>query len=69
MITLCILADTHQKHRQVTIPPCDLLIHCGDFGYFERADRATLRGAHERVGESDDGDAAGPVARRERGDD
>lgn len=42
MITLCIIADTHQKHRQVTIPPCDLLIHCGDFGYFERDDRATL---------------------------
>lgn len=42
MITLCIIADTHRKHRQITIPPCDLLIHCGDFGYFERDDRANL---------------------------
>lgn len=31
MTRLCIIADTHGKHRELTIPECDLLIHCGDF--------------------------------------
>lgn len=31
MTRLCIIADTHGKHRDLTIPECDLLIHCGDF--------------------------------------
>ena len=24
------ISDTHGRHREVTIPPCDFLIHCGD---------------------------------------
>jgi len=27
---LVIISDTHGKHESVTIPPCDVLIHCGD---------------------------------------
>lgn len=25
------LSDTHTKHSQLTIPECDILVHCGDF--------------------------------------
>lgn len=39
---LCLLADTHRHHRQIEIPPCDLLIHCGDFCSFQTADEQTL---------------------------
>jgi Icc-related predicted phosphoesterase len=31
MPSLCIISDTHRKHRQLVIPECDILIHCGDF--------------------------------------
>jgi Icc-related predicted phosphoesterase len=43
MPSLCIIADTHRKHREVTIPKCDILIHCGDFCSFEREDEKTLQ--------------------------
>lgn len=26
-----IISDTHGKHEQVTVPECELLIHCGDW--------------------------------------
>jgi len=42
MISLCIIADTHRKHRELTIPECDILIHCGDFCSFQRDDERTL---------------------------
>lgn len=42
MNSLCIIADTHQKHREITIPQCDILIHCGDFCSFQRDDLNTL---------------------------
>lgn len=42
MASLCIIADTHQKHRELTIPQCDILIHCGDFCSFQRDDLKTL---------------------------
>ena len=42
MASLCIVADTHRQHRALTIPECDILIHCGDFCSFEREDAATL---------------------------
>ena len=42
MTTLCIVADTHRKHRELTIPKCDILIHCGDFCSFQREDERTL---------------------------
>jgi Icc-related predicted phosphoesterase len=42
MASLCIVADTHRKHRELTIPECDILIHCGDFCSFEQEDEKTL---------------------------
>lgn len=45
MASLCIVSDTHRRHRSLTIPECDILIHCGDFGSFEREDEATLNDA------------------------
>ena len=42
MPSLCLVADTHRKHREVTIPACDILIHCGDFCSFQQADIQTL---------------------------
>ncbi len=29
--TICIVSDTHRSHRDLIIPKCDLLIHCGDY--------------------------------------
>jgi Icc-related predicted phosphoesterase len=40
--SLCIISDTHKKHRQATIPTCDILIHAGDFCSFQREDAETL---------------------------
>jgi len=28
---LCIISDTHGKHRQLDLPSADIIIHCGDF--------------------------------------
>lgn len=33
---LTILSDTHNKHAQVKIPKCDILLHCGDFSAMGR---------------------------------
>jgi Icc-related predicted phosphoesterase len=30
---LVFISDTHEQHEKVTIPPCDILIHCGDLTY------------------------------------
>lgn len=30
MIKIAIISDTHNKHKRLTIPNCDVLIHCGD---------------------------------------
>ena len=30
MPKVCVIADTHKLHRSISIPECDLLIHCGD---------------------------------------
>lgn len=30
-MTICIISDTHGKHKQITLPPADTIIHCGDF--------------------------------------
>lgn len=43
MTTLCIIADTHRQHRSLTIPACDILIHCGDFCSFQREDETVLK--------------------------
>ncbi|MDB6079917.1 MAG: Ser/Thr protein phosphatase family protein, partial [Akkermansiaceae bacterium] len=42
MPVVCVIADTHRKHRDLTIPPCDLLIHGGDMCSFQRQDLETL---------------------------
>ncbi|MDB6133716.1 MAG: hypothetical protein JWM59_1959 [Verrucomicrobiales bacterium] len=42
MTTICIIADTHRQHRELVIPPCDLLIHCGDMCSFQQDDMGTL---------------------------
>lgn len=42
MASLCIISDTHRKHREITVPACDILIHCGDFCSFQREDLQTL---------------------------
>lgn len=28
---IVVISDTHTKHKRVTIPECDVLVHCGDF--------------------------------------
>lgn len=43
MKKICIIADTHRKHREIEIPECDLLIHCGDMCSFEQEELATLQ--------------------------
>jgi Icc-related predicted phosphoesterase len=45
MTSLCIVSDTHRKHRELTIPECDILIHCGDFCSFQQEDEKTLNEA------------------------
>jgi Icc-related predicted phosphoesterase len=52
MTSLCIVADTHRKHREVTIPECDILIHCGDFCSFQREDERTLDDVDDWFAES-----------------
>jgi Icc-related predicted phosphoesterase len=42
MASLCIIADTHRRHREITIPVSDVLIHCGDFCSFQNEDLQTL---------------------------
>ena len=42
MKTLCIIADTHKRHRELVIPECDLLIHCGDMCSFHQDDHGIL---------------------------
>jgi hypothetical protein len=29
-LTICVISDTHGKHREITIPPAEVLVHCGD---------------------------------------
>jgi len=28
---ICIISDTHNKHKKLYLPPADVIIHCGDF--------------------------------------
>lgn len=39
------ISDTHGKHRNVFVPKCDLLIHCGDFS--KSGEMSTIRGLTE----------------------
>jgi hypothetical protein len=34
---ICAISDTHELEGEVEIPPCDLLLHCGDFSFFGRS--------------------------------
>jgi len=29
-VKICVTSDTHGRHGMVRVPPCDILIHCGD---------------------------------------
>lgn len=37
---ICVLSDTHSRHDQITLPPADVVVHCGD---------ATATGSTEEV--------------------
>jgi Icc-related predicted phosphoesterase len=37
---ICVISDTHELESEVEIPPCTLLIHCGDWSFFGRNLRA-----------------------------
>ena len=45
MTSICMIADTHRRHREVVVPPCDVLIHCGDIGSFGEDEAATFADA------------------------
>ena len=47
MASLCLVADTHRQHRELSVPECDILIHCGDFCSFKQDDRNTLENVDE----------------------
>lgn len=32
MISATVISDTHGQHSKLTLPPADVLIHCGDYG-------------------------------------
>jgi Icc-related predicted phosphoesterase len=34
-----LISDTHELHRSVEMPPCDLLIHAGDWTFFSKSRR------------------------------
>jgi predicted phosphodiesterase len=35
-LRIVVISDTHELHREVNIPPADILIHAGDWTYFSR---------------------------------
>jgi predicted phosphodiesterase len=39
-MVLVLLSDTHELHRELDVPPGDLLIHCGDWTMFSKSRRA-----------------------------
>ena len=49
-ITIICIADTHELHREVDIPPGDLLIHAGDFTMFSKS-AAAISDFNEWLGE------------------
>lgn len=51
MPSICLVADTHRRHRELIIPQCDLVIHCGDFCSFRQDDPGTLEDADRWFGE------------------
>jgi len=49
---IVVISDTHQKHRGLEIPPCDLLLHCGDFGSFGEREIENLEDADQWFAEA-----------------
>jgi Icc-related predicted phosphoesterase len=39
-LRLVLLSDTHELHRDVDVPPGDILLHAGDFSFFSKSIRA-----------------------------
>lgn len=39
-VDLVLMADTHELHRELDVPPGDVLIHAGDFTMFSRSEHA-----------------------------
>lgn len=39
MIKICVISDTHEAHRQLTLEQSDLLIHCGDATFYGDPDK------------------------------
>jgi hypothetical protein len=40
LMIICLVSDTHQLEGEIDIPPCDLLIHCGDWSFFGKSEKA-----------------------------
>ena len=51
MLSVCVIADTHKLHRSISIPQCDILIHCGDICSFHSEDLETLEDIDQWFGE------------------
>ena len=49
-LRIALLSDTHELHREVEVPPCDLLVHAGDFTMFSRS-AAAVEDFDEWLGE------------------
>jgi predicted phosphodiesterase len=39
-VKICVISDTHGKHRQLKLPEADVLIHCGDSTMMGRANES-----------------------------
>ena len=37
-LKICCLSDTHQHHKKIKVPECDMIIHAGDFTYHGELD-------------------------------
>jgi Icc-related predicted phosphoesterase len=40
---ICCISDTHQLEGELTIPPCEILIHAGDWSFFGKNEKAMDR--------------------------
>lgn len=36
-LTIVLISDTHEAHRELDLPAADILIHCGDWTFFSRS--------------------------------
>jgi len=50
MVRIICLSDTHELHRELVVPPGDILIHAGDFTFFSRR-RSQIRDFDDWLGE------------------